>query len=122
MPLPRPPKGQEKLWALGALVIVVSTVIAVWWGLASTLGKPTWRNVAWHVDSPQVTQVTFEVNRPDGMAVTCRIEAQEVGHGVVGSLDVTLPAELGTQVVQTVSVRTTSAAVIGQVRTCRAAS
>ena len=72
---------------------------------------------AYHADSDQQTTVTFDVTKPDGAVVSCRVVAQDIIGAVVGSQDVTLPAA-GTQVSRTVKLRTRGLAKIGTVDTC----
>jgi uncharacterized protein DUF4307 len=95
------------------------TAVAVWFGLASTVTKPLWQTVSWKVESPQMTLIKYEVTRPEGMTVSCVFEAQEVAHGLVGRKEIVIPASLGRHVVDSVVLRTSSEAVIGQIRSCR---
>jgi hypothetical protein len=117
--LPRPAPGQAVWWVLGSTAIVAATAVMVWFALAASLAKPTWQTLGWIVQDARSVDVKFEVRRPDGMTVRCTVLAKDLSHAVVGSLDVDLPAEWGRSVAQTTRVRTTSQAVMGEVRTCR---
>ena len=58
------------------------------------------------------------MHRPDGEAVTCRLQALDTTFGVVGVLDVQIPASQERSVHREEIVRTTSRAVTGVVDTC----
>ncbi|MHB8184531.1 MAG: hypothetical protein ACYDDU_00330 [Dermatophilaceae bacterium] len=45
MQIPRPVPGTARGWVFGTLAILLGCAIAVWFGLASTLGKPSWTNL-----------------------------------------------------------------------------
>ncbi|HYO84854.1 MAG TPA: DUF4307 domain-containing protein [Dermatophilaceae bacterium] len=119
MRIPRPAPGKGKHWLLATLALVAASAMAVWWGLAATLTKPTWQTVAFSSQGNQGILLKFEVRRPEGMAVRCQLLAKELGHAVVGTAEVLLPAELGRDVTQTHLIRTTSEAVAAEVRSCR---
>lgn len=119
MRIPRPAPGRAKIWLLATVALIVATVIATWWGLAATVGKPSWQDVAWDVKDERTIDVKYRVTRPQDMTVVCVIEAQAENHAVVGTLTVTIGPSDRSEVVQTSTLRTTNLAVRGGVRTCR---
>lgn len=108
----------RRIVAFGAALTLVGTVLAVWWGLASTLGKPSWNDLAYDVRNPREVVVRFQLTRPEDITVRCTIVAQETGHATVGRTTVDIPPGPPATGVHEVTVRTTSLAVIGRVRTC----
>jgi hypothetical protein len=116
--LPRPAPGTTKWWVIGTLGIAAGIALAVWFGLSATLGRPSWQTVGYKVLDDQNVRVTFEVSRPGGTALTCTVEALARDFGVVGTTQVAVPASSGETSTETASLRTTSRAVTGQVRTC----
>ena len=116
--LPRPAPGTTKWWVVGTIGIAAGIALAVWFGLSATLGQPSWQTVGYKVVDDQTVRVTFEVSRPGGKALTCTVEALARDFGVVGTAQVDVPASSDETSTQTASLRTTSRAVTGQVRTC----
>lgn len=92
--------------------------VAVWFGLAASIGKVHWKTVAWEVYNDHSVGVKYEITRPEGMNVRCVLEAQAENHAVIGSKTVELPASLGTTFTNTAMITTTELAVIGQIRRC----
>lgn len=121
MPIPRPAPGRARLWILATLGILAMTAVAVWFGLASSLSKPTWQTLGFTSAGPRAIVVKYSVHRPEGMTVRCRLQAKALSHAVVGSTEVLLPAEWGRIVETTTTVRTTQFAVAAEVRSCQEA-
>ena len=123
MPLPRPALRLSRTgrwWVIGTIGVSIGIALAVWLGLANSLGAVTWTDTAYKVVDERSVQVEFDVHRSVGEAVTCRVEAQDTAHGVVGVLDVLVPPSPERSVHQVVVVRTASRAVGGSVRSCEA--
>ncbi|GAA2737052.1 hypothetical protein GCM10009867_22900 [Pedococcus aerophilus] len=118
MPLPRPASGTGRWWVIGIVGCVVGVALATWWGLAASLGKVTFTDTGYEVIDQRSVRVEFDVHRPDGEAVTCRLQALDTTFGVVGVLDVQIPASQERSVHREEVVRTTSRAVTGVVDTC----
>jgi hypothetical protein len=118
MPLPRPAPGTGRWWVIGTIGCAIGVALAVWLGLANSLGAVTWTDTAYEVIDDRSVSVEFDVHRSPGQDVTCRVEAQDTAHGVVGVLDVAVPASAERSVHQVVVVRTASRAVGGSVRSC----
>jgi uncharacterized protein (DUF58 family) len=120
MHLPRPTPGTGKWWVVGILGCTVGIVLAVWFGLAATVGRVSWTDTGYRVIDDRTVEVRFDVHRQPGQAVTCTVRALDRRFGTVGTLEVPLPPSPQTSVSQTVVVRTTTRAVTGVVRECRA--
>jgi hypothetical protein len=118
MPLPRPAPGTGRWWVIGTIGCTIGVALAMWLGLANSLGAVTWTDTAYKVVDDRSVRVEFDVHRSPGQAVTCRVEAQDTAHGVVGVLDVAVPPSSERSVHQVVVVRTASRAVGGSVRSC----
>jgi hypothetical protein len=116
--LPRPAPGQLKWWVVGAVGILAGVALAIWFGLAATLGQPSWQTLGYKVVSDQQVRVDFEVYRPGGTALTCTVEALARDFSPVGTSNVRVPASADETTNESVTLRTTSRAVTGQVRTC----
>jgi uncharacterized protein DUF4307 len=120
MPLPRPAPGTGKWWAIGIAGVTVGVALAVWLGLSYSVGQVTWTDTGYRVIDDRSVQVDFDVHRPEGQAVTCVVRALDQAFGTVGTLEVQIPASPQGSVHRQVTVRTTTRAVTGVVRDCRA--
>ena len=118
MPLPRPAPGTGRWWVVGTVGITLATGLAVWLALANSVGRVTWVDTGYKVVDDRSVRVEFDVHRPAGQAVTCQVNALDQSFGVVGTLDVRVPASGERSVHQEVVVRTAARAVTGTVRTC----
>jgi len=120
VPIPRPAPGARKQWILSSLGILLGCALAVWWGLSSTLGHPTWTDVGYHVINDEAVDVTYLVSRPKGHEVTCVIRALDRGYATVGMIEVHIASSDQASAERTTRVRTTSRAVTGVVKSCTA--
>lgn len=119
MRIPRPARGRAKIWVLATVLFAAATTLAVWWGLAATVNKPSWSTITWNIQSDRDIEVTYRVSKPADMTVLCVVEAQGMDHALVGSREVTLgPSGHREEIYQT-WLRTTTRAVAGKVRNCR---
>ena len=118
MPLPRPAPGTGRWWVIGTIGCTIGIALAVWLGLANSLGAITYTDTDYKVIDDTSVQVGFDVHRSPGDAVTCTVQAQDTAHGVVGVLEVKVPPSTERSVHQQVVVRTASRAVGGSVRSC----
>ena len=118
MPIPRPAPRDAKWWALATIGILLGCGMAVWWGLASTVGKPSWTVLSYHVIDDRTVDVSYLVSRPTGRDVTCVIRAMDRSFGTVGLVEVHVPGSQASSVNLTTRVRTTARAVTGLVRSC----
>ena len=118
MPLPRPAPGTGRWWVIGTVGCTIGIALAVWLGLANSLGAITWTDTDYQVIDDRSVQVGFDVHRSPGQDVVCTVQAQDAAHGVVGVLEVPVPAGATRSIHQQVLVRTASRAVGGSVRSC----
>ena len=118
MPIPRPAQGAAKWWVIATIGILLGSAMAVWWGLASTVGKPSWTVMGYHVIDDRAVDVTYLVSRPAGHDVTCVIQAMDRSFATVGLIEVHVPDSDASSVKRTTRVRTTTRAVTGVVKSC----
>ncbi len=118
MPLPRPAPGTGKWWAIGIVGCTLGVAAAVWLGLSGTLGKVTWNDTRYQVVDDRTVEVGFDVHRDPGTKVVCVVRALDKGYGTVGSLEVAIPATEERSVHREVTIRTTTRAVTGLVKSC----
>jgi hypothetical protein len=105
---------------IGTLGCAVGVGLAVWLGLASSLGQVTWDDTGYRVVDDRTVTVDFDVHRAPGQAVQCQVRALDQSFGVVGVVDVSIPAGQARSVHQRATIRTTSRAVTGTVDSCTA--
>jgi hypothetical protein len=98
--------------------ILLGCALAVWWGLASTVGQPTWTVLSYHVIDDRSVDVTYLVSRPNRREVSCVISAMDRSFATVGLVEVRVPSSDATSVKRTTRVRTTTRAVTGVVKSC----
>ena len=118
MPIPRPAPGNAKWWVVAASGILLGSALAVWFGLASTVGRPSWTNLSYRVIDDTTVDVTYLVSRPIGRDVTCLIRAMDRGFGTVGQVEVNVAGSDERSVQRTTRIRTTTRAVTGVVKSC----
>lgn len=116
MPLPRPAPGTTRWWVVGGIGIAAAVAVIVWFGLASAnaLGADV---TDYKVVSDSEMTLGYDVHRPDGAAVRCTVEAQDVRHGRVGMVTDLVPPG-ARSVHREVVVRTSARAVTGVVASC----
>jgi hypothetical protein len=118
VPIPRPAPGAAKWWAVATIGILLGSAMAVWWGLASTVGRPSWTVMGYHVIDDRRVEVTYVVSRPAGQDVTCMLHALDKRFATVGLVEVQVPASGTSSVKRTTTIRTTQRAVTGVVKSC----
>jgi hypothetical protein len=118
VPIPRPAPGSAKWWVVAGIGILLGCAMAVWFGLASSLGQPSWTVQGYHVVDDRTVDVTYLVSRPIGRDVTCVIRAMDRSFGTVGLVEVHVPGSDESSVRRTTRVRTTTRAVTGVVKSC----
>jgi hypothetical protein len=118
VPIPRPAPGAAKWWVLATIGILLGCAMAVWWGLASTIGKPSWTVMSYRVIDDRTVDVTYLLARPTRQDVTCVISALDQSFGTVGLVNVHVPGSEASSVQLTTRVRTTARAVTGVVQSC----
>ena len=118
MPLPRPAPGTTTWWVVGIVGCLAAVGVIVWWGVTTTTGAVTPEVTGYHVDSDTAITVEYDLHRPAGVAVVCRISALDGGRNRVGTVEETVPSQGPTSVHRVVSLRTSVRAVTGVVDSC----
>ncbi|MGL4175959.1 MAG: DUF4307 domain-containing protein [Dermatophilaceae bacterium] len=118
VPLPRPVPGTGRWWALGAFGTALVLGFAVWWAAASTVGGVRPTVTGYDVESDASIVVEYDLARPEGVAVVCRVSALDGGRGRVGTVEDAVPAAGPASVRRVVRVRTSTRAVTGVVDSC----
>lgn len=118
MPLPRPAPGTTRWWVLGALGGLLAVGVIVWWGVVTTTGAVRPEVTGYAVESDQSVLVEYDLRRPEGVAVVCRITALDQGKARVGTVEDSVPAGGPASVHREVRVRTSVRAVTGVVDSC----
>lgn len=118
MPLPRPAPGTGTWWVIGIAFTVAMTAFFTWRVFSVAAEQITAQTVGFRVVDARTTTIDFDVTRPVGTRVVCTVQAQDVRHGVVGSVDVTVPTDGLRTVRQSATIRTTTQAVAALVHDC----
>ena len=118
MRLPRPAPGTTRWWVVGIVGCLAAVGVIVWWGIVSTAGSVRPEVTAYRVESDTSIVVEYDLHRPAGVAVVCRITALDGGRGRVGTVDDSVPAQGPSSVHRVVSLRTSVRAVTGVVDSC----
>ncbi len=118
MPLPRPAPGTARWWVIGVVGCLAAIGVIVWWGVVTTVGGVTPEVTGYRVDSDTAVTVEYDLHRPAGVAVVCRINALDSGRNRVGTVEDAVPAPGPASVHRVVSLRTTVRAVTGVVDSC----
>jgi Domain of unknown function (DUF4307) len=121
VPIPRPAPGAARWWVVATIAIALGCAMAVWFGLASTVGRASASVVGYRVIDDRTVEVTYLVSRPAGRDVTCQIRAMDQSFGTVGLLEVHIPGSDTSSAPRTTQVRTTTRAVTGVVKSCSVA-
>ena len=118
MPLPRPAPGTAHWWVIGVVGCLAAVGVIVWWGVVTTVGGVTPEVTGYRVESDTAVTVEYDLHRPAGVAVVCRINALDSGRNRVGTVEDAVPAQGPASVHRVVSLRTTVRAVTGVVDSC----
>jgi len=118
MPLPRPAPGTTRWWVIGVLGCVSAVVVIVWWGIVSTTGSVRPEVTGYSVESDSEVLVKYDLHRPEGVAVLCRVSALDSSKARVGTVEDAVPAAGPTSLRREVRVRTSVRAVTGVVDSC----
>jgi hypothetical protein len=115
---PRPAPGTGKWWAVGIVGITAAVAVVIWWGWTSTAGAVSPVVDSYLVTSDSSIQVVYELARPQGVAVQCRVSALDSRKGRVGTTLDDVPADGPAVVRREVTIRTSARAVTGVVESC----
>lgn len=112
-------RGSLRWWLVGGVLVAIASAITVWFVLAGSEAAISSQVVAYEAGERQL-DVTIEVTRPAGTAVSCTVAAVDRKHASVGTREVAIPAgeEETTRASTTVRTTTTPANVV--IRACRA--
>lgn len=119
MPPAAPARNSRRWWAIGILGVALMTATAVWFGVASAVGKANWVNTGFDVVSENEVQVRFDLRRDPSRAVECAVEAQNESRFVVGRTTTRIAPTDESPSRHIATVQTTSTAVTGYVEDCR---
>lgn len=109
---------RRRWWIIGGTAVAVMVVMAVIWGLSATVGRVHWVDTGHEVVSGSQVDVRLDLRRDHEEPVTCRIEAQDAGHAVVGRTEVEIGPAADSPSRHVVSVRTAAPAITGYVDEC----
>jgi Domain of unknown function (DUF4307) len=118
MPLPRPSPGTARWWLVGSVGVLLSVGVIIWWGVVSTVGGVRPEVTGYRVESDASVLVEYDLHRPSGTAVRCRVIALDGSKARVGTVDDAVPADGPTSVHREVRIRTSVRAVTGVVDSC----
>ena len=117
-----PPRGgartARRWWAIGLVAVLLMSGLAAWFGFSATAGRVHWVYTGHEVVSESQVDVRLDLRRDHEEPVTCRIEAQDAGHAVVGRTEVEIGPAAGSPSRHVVSVRTAAPAITGYVDEC----
>jgi hypothetical protein len=115
------PSRARRATLIGVVSLVAAAFLAwlAWAALHQAGEGVSGQLTGFTVQSPHAVQVTIEVQGAGGDAVVCTVEARAADHGLVGSQDITIPAEeSGSQPYET-TLRTDREATTASVTGCR---
>ena len=118
MPLPRPAPGTARWWVIGTVGCLLAVGVIVWWGIVGTVGSVRPEVTGYRVESDAGVLVEYDLHRPAGVAVLCRVSALDGSRNRVGTVEDAVPASGPTSVHRAVRVRTSARAVTGVVDAC----
>ncbi len=117
MAIPRPAPGTGRWWVVGTIGIGLSVALVVWFGLRNSGNRITATTVGYKVLDDTSVRISFDVDRPAQLPVTCTLSALDAHFTVVGRADVVIPpGQRTTHHVET--IKTATRAVTGVVQDC----
>ncbi|HEU5241625.1 MAG TPA: DUF4307 domain-containing protein [Ornithinibacter sp.] len=118
MPLPRPAPGTARWWVVGTVGCLLAVGVIVWWGIVGTVGSVRPEVTGYRVESDAGVLVEYDLHRPAGVAVLCRVSALDGSRNRVGTVEDAVPTSGPASVHREVRVRTSARAVTGVVDAC----
>jgi uncharacterized protein (DUF58 family) len=117
------PRRRRRIVVIFSVLGAVVVIAAAWLALGGNQSTPvSYDTYGFKVVSSERTDVTLTVDVKKNTAVTCTVEAQDSGHGQVGTRKVKLAPSSKENNRYTVPVRTSAKAVTGFVDGCHATS
>ncbi len=92
MPLPRPAPGTTRWWVVGTVGCLLAVGVIVWWGIVGTAGSVRPEVTGYRVESDAAVLVEYDLHRPAGVAVLCRVSALDGSKNRVGTVEDAVPA------------------------------
>ncbi len=111
-------RTRRRWWVIGTAAVAVMVGLAVWFGISATLGRVHWVDTGHEIVSGTQVDVRFDLRRDPSREVTCRLEAQDLSHAVVGRAEVTVAPSQTSPSRHVESVRTAAPAITGRVSEC----
>lgn len=105
-------------WVVGTVAVLLMTGLAVWFGIAGSVGKVHWNNNGFQLHGDTSVDVRFDLTRDPSRAVVCELQALDETHARVGTTEVTVGPSESSPSRHIETVRTTSAATTGYVDAC----
>ncbi len=118
MAMPRPAPGTGRWWVIGAIGIALSIALVAWYVLHGSGNRITATTVGYKVVDDSSVRITFDVNRPARLPVTCTLSALDGHFTVVGRADVVIPPGNERTINRVETIKTTTRAVTGVVQDC----
>jgi len=118
MAIPRPAAGTGRWWVVGVVGIGLSVALVVWYGLRGSGNRITATTAGYQVVDDSSVRITFDVDRPAQLAVTCTLSALDGHFTVVGRADVAIPQGNERTVHRVETIKTATRAVTGVVQDC----
>lgn len=115
------PASTRRWWIIGGLLITAFSALIIALGIYLNHDKVRWTVTDYEVVDDRTVTVGFDVHRPAQTAVVCRVRAVAPDFAVVGTVDVTIPADRdggAATVHEDVTIRTTTRATTGSVFNC----
>ena len=105
-------------WSVGVGILLAATLWVWWVSQEAASSQLQSRTIAHEIIDDSTVQVTFEVSVDTGTPVTCAIEALNPAYGIVGWVQVELPAASAHTTAHRLEVRTSELANTGLVSEC----
>lgn len=114
----KPQVSQRTWWIVGIVGVTVMTGIAIWFGIAGSVGKVHWVNTGHEIVSDEQVDIRFDLRRDPTRTVVCELQAQDFHHARVGTGKVTVGPSPKSPSRHIESLRTVAPAVTGYVERC----
>lgn len=111
---------REKILGIGVgVAILLTATLWVWWvGTEPGSTQLQSRTIGYEIIDDSTVEVIFEVSVDAGTTVECALQALDRAHGIVGWVQVALPAADAFTSTHVVPVRTSELATTGLVSEC----
>ena len=113
-------RNRDRILAISIAAVALTSFLI--WAIFVSIdnsNQVTHRDIAYEVIDEYSTNVTFEVSRNPGQAVSCDLTVLNQSFAIVGFLTVDVAASSSRSTVISTSIRTTELGVSGLVQSCR---